>query len=159
MKNPLMISASGMVRAIYNNPFGEFITEICYLIAERRVKMHITIPIAPITKKNHNQIVNVNGRPLIVQSKQYRQYEKDCAEYIPQMPFNTFDCPVNVECLYYMPTRRKVDLVNLQEATLDVLVKYGILLDDNSNIVASMDGSRVLYSKENPRTEIEITEL
>jgi Holliday junction resolvase RusA-like endonuclease len=46
--------------------------------------------------------------------------------------------------------------VNLQESTLDVLVKYGILADDNSNIVASMDGSRVLYSKENPRTEIEI---
>jgi hypothetical protein len=30
------------------------------------------------------------------------------------------------------------------------------LADDNSNIVVSMDGSRVLYSKENPRTEIEI---
>jgi Holliday junction resolvase RusA-like endonuclease len=55
-----------------------------------------------------------------------------------------------------MPTHRRCDLVNLQESTLDVLVKYGILADDNSNIVVSMDGSRVLYSKENPRTEIEI---
>ena len=49
-----------------------------------------------------------------------------------------------------------MDLVNLQEATLDVLVKYGVILDDNSNIVASMDGSRVLYDKNNPRTEIDI---
>jgi Holliday junction resolvase RusA-like endonuclease len=55
-----------------------------------------------------------------------------------------------------MPTHRRVDLVNLQEATLDVLVKYGAIIDDNSLIVASMDGSRVYYDKENPRTEIYI---
>lgn len=96
---------------------------------------------------------------MVIPSKEYKKYEKDCAEFIDALPFQKFDCPVNVECHYYMPTRRRVDLVNLQEATLDVLVKYGILLDDNSNIVASMDGSRVFYDKENPRTEIEITEL
>ena len=121
--------------------------------------MHITLGIAPITKKNHQQIIKVKGRTYVIPSKEYKKYEKDCAAFIDALPFTTFDCPVNVECVYYMPTRRSVDLVNLQEATLDVLVKYGILLDDNSNIVASMDGSRVLYDKENPRTEIEITEL
>ena len=121
--------------------------------------MHITLGIAPITKKNHSQIIRAKGRLMVIPSKEYKQYEKDCAAFIPQMPFQTFDCPVNVECVYYMRTHRRVDLVNLQEATLDILVKYGILLDDNSNIVASMDGSKVLYSKEFPRTEIEITEL
>lgn len=121
--------------------------------------MHITLGIEPRSKKNHQQIIQCKGRPLVIPSKEYKQYEKDCAAFIPQMPFQTFDCPVNVECVYYMRTHRRVDLVNLQEATLDVLVKYGILLDDNSNIVASMDGSKVLYSKEFPRTEIEITEI
>lgn len=121
--------------------------------------MHITLGIAPITKKNHQQIIKVKGRTYVIPSKEYKKYEKDCAAFIDVLPFQKFDCPVNVECVYYMPTRRRVDLVNLQEATLDVLVKYGILLDDNCNIVASMDGSRVLYDKENPRTEIEITEL
>ena len=67
--------------------------------------------------------------------------------------------PVNVKCVYYMPTRRRVDLVNLQEATLDVLVKYRIIDDDNSTIVVSMDGSRVFYDKNNPRTEITITPI
>lgn len=57
-----------------------------------------------------------------------------------------------------MPTKRRVDLCNLEEAISDVLVKYGILADDNRNIVASYDGSMVLYDKENPRTEIEITQ-
>jgi hypothetical protein len=37
-----------------------------------------------------------------------------------------------------------------------VLVKYGAIIDDNSLIVASMDGSRVYYDKDNPRTEIYI---
>ena len=122
-------------------------------------KMHITLGIPPITKKNHSQIIKAKGRLMVIPSKQYREYEKACAEFIPQMPFNMFDVSVNVCCLYYMPTHRKVDLVNLEEATLDVLVKYGILLDDNSNIVASMDGSKVLYDKDNPRTEIEIEVL
>jgi Holliday junction resolvase RusA-like endonuclease len=93
---------------------------------------------------------------MVIPSKQYRQYEKDCGAFLNPLPFTCIEQPVNVKCLYYMPTRRRVDLVNLEESTLDILVKYGILADDNSNIVVSMDGSRVLYSKENPRTEIEI---
>jgi Holliday junction resolvase RusA-like endonuclease len=121
--------------------------------------MQIVIPITPVTKKTHQQIIKAKGRLMVIPSKQYREYEKACAEFIPQMPFNMFDCPVNVKCLYYMPTHRRVDLVNLLQCTCDILVKYGILKDDNSNIVVSMDGSRVLYSKEHPRTEIEITEV
>lgn len=121
-------------------------------------KMHITIPITPVSKKNHQQIIMnpKTKRPMVIPSKQYRQYEKDCGAFLNPLPFTCIEEPVNVKCLYYMPTHRRCDLVNLQEATLDVLVKYGIIADDNSNIVASMDGSRVLYDKENPRTEIEI---
>lgn len=121
--------------------------------------MHITLGLAPVSKKNHSQIAMVKNRPMLLPSKQYRKYEKDCAEFLLPIPFNAFDCPVNVKCEYYMPTHRRVDLVNLEQATLDVLVKYGVLLDDNSNIVASMDGSRVFYDKEFPRTEIEIEVL
>jgi Holliday junction resolvase RusA-like endonuclease len=58
-----------------------------------------------------------------------------------------------------MATRRKVDLVGLLQAVDDVLVHYGVIRDDNSRIVASHDGSRVLYDRERPRTEIEITEV
>ena len=119
--------------------------------------MKLTIPIAPITKKNSQQIITVRGRPMIIPSKQYKRYERDCSAYIkPSEPFRE---RLNVKAVFYMPTRRKVDLVNLQEALLDILVKYGVLEDDNSRIVASMDGSRVDYDKENPRTEVEIVKL
>lgn len=58
-----------------------------------------------------------------------------------------------------MPTRRVVDLVGLLQAVDDVMVHYGTIKDDNSRIVAGHDGSRVLYDKENPRTEIVIEKI
>lgn len=119
--------------------------------------MRIVIPIPPRTKKNSQQIITVKGRPLIIPSKVYKDYEKQCGAYLVNV--EPFLSPCNVKCLYYMPTHRRVDLVNLEEATLDILVRYGVLMDDNANVVVSMDGSRVLYDKDNARTEIEITEV
>lgn len=119
--------------------------------------MKFVIPLRPITKKNNMQVIKnrKTGKRMVIQSKQYLQYEKDCQWFMPNVN-EPIDYPVNVKCLYYMPTRNIVDLVNLQNATLDILVKYGILKDDNYKIVVSMDGSRVLYDKESPRTEVEI---
>lgn len=119
--------------------------------------MEIVIPIDPKTKKNSQQIITVKGRHIIVPSSAYRKYEKQAIGYFPKM--EAIDKPVNVKCLFYMQTKRRVDLTNLLECADDVLVKGGILADDNSNIIVSHDGSRVLYDKENPRTEIEITEV
>ena len=90
-------------------------------------------------------------------SEQYQQYAADCAIFMPKEEM-IMD-PVNVEAVFYMPTRRAVDLVNLQEALLDVLVAYRVIEDDNSKIVVSMDGSRVSYDKERPRTEVRITKV
>ena len=67
--------------------------------------------------------------------------------------------PVNVKAIYYMPTRRKVDITNLHEALHDVLTHYAVVADDNSNIIAATDGSRVRYDKTNPRTEVTITPM
>ena len=116
--------------------------------------MRFTIPLPPVTKKNSQQIVRTKaGRWMVIPSKQYTKYEKSCR---PFLKAQGIDYPVNIEALYYMPTRRKVDLCNLHEALCDVLVKYGVVEDDNSRIIISMDGSRVLYDKENPRTEVHI---
>ena len=117
-----------------------------------------TIPLKPISKKNSQQILinRATGRPFIMPSKQYKQYEKDALQFIPK-GWETIDQPVNVKCLFYMPTRRNVDLTNLLEAVDDIMVRAGLLKDDHSGIVAGHDGSRVLYDKENPRTEVEIT--
>lgn len=113
------------------------------------------ISLTPISKKNSQQILvnRKTGKPFIAPSAKYKQYLKDCAQYMPKV---NIDEPVNVRCLFYMPTRRKCDLTNMLESVDDVMVYYGVLEDDNSNIVVGHDGSRVLYDKFNPRTEVYI---
>lgn len=119
--------------------------------------LHFTIYLPPVTKKNSQQIIinKSTGRPMIIQSKRYRDYEKECGWFI-QGKGEKINEPVTVKCLFYMPTKRRVDLTNLLNAILDILVKYEVIADDNSNIVYSVDGSRVLYDKENSRTEVTI---
>lgn len=113
----------------------------------------------PRTKKNHQRILRgAGGKPTIAQSKEYVQYERDCLWQIRSPP-RPLAGPVNVRCLYYMPTRRRVDLVNLIEATCDILVKAGVIADDCAAVVAAHDGSRVLLDRQRPRVEIEITEM
>ena len=111
----------------------------------------------PRTKKNSQKIIYCKGRPLIVPSAQFKQYEKDCAYFVPRG--KNIDYPVNIRCHFYMATRRKCDLTNLLEAIDDVLVNYKVIADDNYSIVAGHDGSRVYVDKDNPRTEVWIEEL
>ncbi len=119
--------------------------------------MNLTFHGDPRSKKNSQQIIRIGNRPMIIPSKKYKEYEKACRDQIKGMEIEKICDPVNIKCVYYMQTRRRVDLVNLIEATNDILVNLGILEDDNSQIVVSHDGSRVDYDKADPRVEIEIT--
>lgn len=119
-----------------------------------------TIPGPPITKKNSQRIFRNprTGKPFITKSAAYEAYEAAASYFLQPAPPAPIETPCTVKCVYYMPTRRVVDLTNLLEATHDVLVTFGILKDDNSRIIVSVDGSRVCHDKANPRTEITITE-
>ena len=120
--------------------------------------MRIVLKGRPITKKNHSRIIQARGRVMVIPSKQYMEYLADCRWQLNVLRLGEMkiSSPINLRCVYYMPTRHRVDLVNLLEATCDILVECGLLADDNSKIVASHDGSRVGYDKDNPRVEIEI---
>lgn len=115
-----------------------------------------TIPLQPISKKNSQQIfVNSRtGKPFIAPSKKYKEYEAAAAWFIPKRVI--INQPVNVKCLFFMKNRQKCDLTNMLEAIDDVMVKVGLLADDNYTIVQSHDGSRILHDKDNPRTEVYI---
>ncbi len=125
--------------------------------------MKLTLYGNPATKKNSQRILykfTKFGRktPFIAPSKAYVDYETDCLQQIKR-PHNPISARVNVRCVYYMKTARRVDLANLIEATTDILVKARVLEDDNSKIVAAHDGSRVELDRKNPRVEIEIEEM
>lgn len=132
--------------------------------------MHLTytIPLDPRTKKNHQMIAGSGQRcpfcgkfkkQFITQSRAHAQYAISAYHYLQPKPEQSIDTPVHIRYLFYMATRRKVDKLNLQACADDLLVESGILKDDNSSIVKSHDGTRVLYDKQNPRTEIYITDF
>lgn len=120
-------------------------------------EIKITIPLRPITKKNHQRIVrNKSGTPFVIPSPQYSEYEHNAMLFLGRWKGLGIDYPVTVKCLFYRKTQSRGDLTNYLEAIDDVLVKAGVLADDTWSIITSHDGSRVLYDKENPRTEVYI---
>ena len=122
--------------------------------------LRYVIPLVPISKKNSQRIARrKDGKPFIRPSEAYCRYEETAVWYLKPRPTKPICEPMNVQCVFYMPTHRLCDKSNLEEAAHDVLVLAGILADDNRDIIATTDGSIVLYDKENPRTEITITPL
>ena len=115
----------------------------------------------PRTKKNSQKIVmnKKTGRPFIMYSDAYKAYRKAAMMLIPAEARQGIDYPVNVKAIFYMPTKRKVDISNLNSALHDILVDANVLSDDNCDIVAATDGSRVLYDRSHPRTEVTITRM
>ncbi len=110
----------------------------------------------PTTKKNSSRIVRVKGRIMVIPSKAYTQYEKDFERQITGNLRQEIDYPVNVKAIYYRATKHRVDISNLHSALHDCLVKAKVLKDDNYKIIASTDGSRVRFDRDNPRVEVEI---
>lgn len=125
--------------------------------------LKIVIPLNPITKKNSGQIITnkKTGKKMLIPSKQFLKYEKNCKMFLLKYLNINIDLKINVKCLFYMEKRYRVDLVNLLESIDDILSnkEYKIIKDDNSTVIAGHDGSRVLYDKNNPRTEIYISLL
>lgn len=119
----------------------------------------INLDVIPRTKKNSQQIIFAKGRYMVIPSKAYKQFERDCLKQIMAIYRQKIDKPINIKATFYMPTKRRVDLTNLLEAVDDMLVKAEVIQDDNRDIVAGHDRSRVYYDKENPHIEIEITKI
>ena len=114
----------------------------------------------PRTKKNHSMMTLSGGYPRLIPSKAWQRYEKIAAWQVPSYGIRR---KVNVCCRFYMKTdydnaKARVDLVGLLQGIDDLLTERGCIEDDNSRIIGGHDGSRVLWDKLNPRTEITITE-
>lgn len=113
------------------------------------------IPLAPATKKNSGRIAkNREGRPFLLPSAQYERFMEAAGYFLRPKPPEPIGTPVICRYTFFMPTHRRVDELNLSGAMDDILVHYGILKDDNRNVVAGHDGTRVYYDKQNPRVEI-----
>lgn len=122
---------------------------------------NFTVTGNPIVKKNTQRAVFRRGYPIIVYSPQYREWAHRALDElaIQKRPPEPIDYQVLLVCKFFMQTKRVVDLSALYEGIQDVLVQMHVLKDDNFNFVAGHDGSRVLFDKQNPRTEVSIIPL
>lgn len=139
----------------------------------------LTVLGAPRVKKN-NQRVAFNGRfSTKYNTKSYADWEQSAFDQLAILKYKhritePITGPVNMRCIFYMPTAGRVDLSALYEGIQDVLAskdkvdrKTGrikrtglyILEDDNYKVVAGHDGSRVFIDRQNPRMEITITPM
>lgn len=123
------------------------------------------IPLEPKTKKNSHRISGCGARcpvcgkykrQFIRNARRTIDYAYQATRYLHPRPEAAIGGEVHLIYRVYTKTRRRVDDLNLYENTDDILVESGILEDDNRSIIRSRDGSRVLYDKEHPRTEIYI---
>ena len=112
------------------------------------------------SKKNSQQILinHKTKRPFVAQSKLYKEFEKNCGLFLKQYQLG-IDYPINLKAVFYVPDRRKRDLTNLENAIADILVKYKVIEDDNYNILAGWDGSRIIYEKGREEIILEITKM
>ena len=123
-----------------------------------KIIMHI--PLECRSKKNNQRIVfnQRTKRPMILQNELYLTFEKEFGIYINKYKGIMINQPINLKCTIYTGNRRRKDLTNLMNAIQDILVKYQVIEDDNYNIVHSIDGSQIIYRKNEPEIIIEISE-
>lgn len=124
-----------------------------------------TIELDTRTKKNHMTIAGTGpkcpkcgkkARQFVRQGRANTEYSMQAAHFLMPRPKKPLEGPVHLVYKVYTQTKRVVDDLNLYASLDDILVKEGILKDDNRNIIRSRDGSRVYYDKERPRAEIYI---
>lgn len=112
-------------------------------------------------KKNSRTIGRVGGRLIPLKSPKLKNAEAQAhVELLSQkrrLRLETITEPINVKFLFYLDSKRKPDLSNLYELPQDALEAAGII--ENDHLIHGHDGSRRLYDKANPRTEIEITSM
>lgn len=120
----------------------------------RRKIAFLVIPGPPRTKKNSQIMRCRNGKPVLLQSKLYREYERNALKVLQNYQGPRFSGPVEVRAHYWLKTKRRPDLSNLLEATADILEKGGVIKNDRD--IVSWDGSRIMGISPNPRVEITI---
>lgn len=136
--------------------------------------MRFVIEGPPRTKKNSLRIMRGRrGRPFVAQSAQAERWEESAILQLRiQLGSNVYigavdhgrgsveigsypiAVPVNLRALVYRARAGRADLLNYLAAVSDALERAGVVADDQ--LVAGVDGSRLLVDRQRPRVEIEL---
>lgn len=115
---------------------------------------------APRTKKNSNIVTTKGKHPRVLPSAAFSKWNRIAQMELARVRAKYTGFPIaveiNVRALFYRDAERG-DAVGYYQALADALQEGGILIDDKYAV--SWDGSRLLVDKENPRVEVQITEV
>jgi len=121
--------------------------------------IRLTVYGTPRTKKTHNRVFMIKGRPRVLPSKAWVDW---CAKAVIEFPDTSAwtaglplpDHPYNV-CAHFYRDANRGDAVGYYQGLADLLEKRGII--SNDKWLVGWDGSRLLKDKDNPRVEITLT--
>ena len=118
----------------------------------------IEIPGTPRSKKTHNQAFIVKGRPIVLPSKQFTQYQKHCVEFFKDREAEPYSDSIGIRLTAYMENHRgRPDHVGLLQSLGDILEHCGVI--ENDRIISWVDdriGGWLQYDSEFPRVVLEI---
>ena len=116
--------------------------------------MELTLKGRIPSKKNSKQIIYKNGRPLIISSKNHKEWHTE-QMWLLKGKGHIKDIQ-QVEIDLYAPDKRKGDLTNKTESIMDLLVDAQIIEDDNWYIIPNISLHFKGVDKNNPRAVITI---
>lgn len=115
----------------------------------------------PEIKKNGKVIARANGRPFLISSKRYRDWEKDAIEQIKQQQEYWQHIPmpqaVRAAMVFHLPDRRPRDASNLYQGVEDAMEKAGVV--ENDRQIRSHGGSMFLLDRDSPRVVVSVYSL
>jgi hypothetical protein len=120
-------------------------------------------PQEPMEKEHGNTISKgKDGKLTLAFSKEYsdriaklkKHKDKIVQGRESMLPINI---PVSIQCTFYVSKpESKCYLPGLIESTIDLMVRIGIISKGSTDIVSDVNGSKVVFTQESPRTIITI---
>lgn len=108
------------------------------------------------SKKNSKQILmnRATGKRFVASSPLFQRWQELQQWRLPKLrqPLES----KRIEIIFYPSTKRRSDLNNISQGILDVLVKQGIIKDDNWFDLPQLDLRLGAVDKKYPRAEIYI---
>jgi len=121
--------------------------------------MIIILPGRIPSKKNSKRLIWVQDKPRLISSEEYLQWEEEMHWRLKGYAFwrlQVENKKLSITMKLWAPDNRKADLSNKFESVADLLVKVGIISDDNWNVLSEVILLYQGVDKDNPRAEIEL---
>lgn len=130
------------------------------LLKDGELICSFVIPTNCATKKTSQSIIYVRGKPMIISSKRYIEYEKFCKPFClavrKDLGKQPIDFGVSIKIKVYRSSWIRIDQTGILQSFGDIFQKWDILADDRwiNWISDTNDHWWGGLDKENPRTEI-----